>query len=92
MSYKRKVSRPPRTVEQTEAMRERDELRQHIDRLASRNHELLLQVRERDQKLLLNDYEVERLLHDKVELAIELREARTVIDFLKGKYRRWPHA
>jgi hypothetical protein len=77
--YRRNKTRPPRQIEQSEAMLEGDELRGTVDRLEMRNQELksTLQIRE---------LEVEKLLDDKIALVRELREARTTINFLKGRY------
>ena len=74
-------------------MRERDELRNDIARLVATNHQLRLQLQERDERLRISDYEIEHLLDDKIALGLELREARTTIEFLKGKLTPgWPDA
>ncbi len=78
--YKRKPTRAPRAAEQSEAMKERDAL-------ASRNAELLTLNRQLAATVRIRDFEVERLLHDKVALCTELRNSRLIIDFLEGRER-----
>lgn len=93
VSYRRKPTRSPRIVEQTAAMREVDELRLALEKFAARNRELTHQNLQLSQKVIINGYEVEKLLHDKVALAMELRKARFEIQFLKGRgLPGWPDA
>lgn len=59
-------------------MRERDELKESHDQLVTRNGELAHALR-------ISGLQVDKLLHDKIMLARELNEARTAMDFLKGR-------
>jgi hypothetical protein len=85
MAYRRKQSRAPRHVEETEAMRERDQLRESLDALVLRNHHLLLQIGQLTEVVKIKNLEVTKLLHDKIAIGVELRDARTIIDFLEGR-------
>ncbi len=76
--YRRKPTRPPREVAQTAAMEARDQIRAKVQRMESEMGEL-------NQRVLVADLEVEKLLHEKILLALELREARGRIDLLEGR-------
>jgi len=76
--YRRRKQRPPRQVEQTAAMQERDELQESVNQLTGRNQELRAELQ-------LKELEVEKLLHEKIQLGRELLEYRTIISFLQGE-------
>lgn len=76
--YRRSKFRPPRELEESAAMRERDELRQAVADLTARNHDLRATI-------YIRDLEVEKLFEDKIRLATDLNRARLALDFLTGK-------
>jgi hypothetical protein len=76
--YRRRATRKPREIEQSDAMRERDELR--LSLALARGE--IANLRE---DLAIRTLEADKFLNDKILLATELREARSAIEFLKGK-------
>lgn len=59
-------------------MQHRDELQDTVNQFTDRNQILRTELQ-------LRELEVEKLLHDKIQLARELQEARTIIGFLQGE-------
>ena len=77
MRYRRKCTRPPRQVEITQTAIELERMRMTVAAYRAE----LAQLRE---EVGVRRLEVDKLLHEKVLLATELRQARTVIHFLQG--------
>lgn len=75
--YRRRATRAPRAVEVTATQRERDALALAVDQLKVERQQL------RQAKTML-ELEVEKLLHDKIALGMELNVARRHLEFLRG--------